>query len=99
MNDNRKFQLPEFDGGAGEQTRAASPTQRLLEKTRLSKLPELPRRSACANCGGSLDTTDQYQTTVKLCRACLRNYAKIGAILETHTAQKIRKIYQGGANE
>ncbi len=95
---NSKFQLPEFDGGAGI-ARAASPTRRLLEETRLSKLPTLPRRSLCANCGSSLDTTDQYQTTVKLCRGCLINYANIGVILETHTAQKIRKIYQGGANE
>ena len=95
---NESFHLPKFNGGAGN-SRTASPTQRLLEETRLSKLPTLPRCSLCANCGSSLDTTDQYQATVKLCRGCLINYANIGAILETHTAQKIRKIYRGGANE
>ncbi len=95
---NQKFELPIFDGDAGN-SRASSPTRRLLEETRLSKLPTLPRRSLCANCGGSLDTTDQYQKTVKLCRGCLINYANIGSILERHTVQKIRKIYRGGANE
>ncbi len=97
---SEKFQLPQFDGGAGQQSRAAqSPTRRLLDETKLSRLPSLPRRSACANCGGSLDPTDDFQSSANLCRACLRNYANIGAILDKHTEQKIRKIYQGGAGE
>ena len=87
---NQPFQLPNFDHNRG-----ASPTRNLLEQTRLSRLPTLPNRSPCENCGGKLNADDEFQSSVKLCRECLRNYANIGIILDRHAERKIRRNFRG----
>ncbi len=85
----KPFELPMF-------ARAASPTRDALEQARLSRLPPVPRRPSCANCGNPLDPNDSYQTAVKLCRDCLRTYANIGTILDRHAEAKIRRNYTEG---
>ena len=89
---SRKLEFPDFD-------RAESLTRTALDRNRLSHLPPFPRRAVCENCGGRLDTGDDFQESLKLCRECLRNYANIGGIIEKHTEAKIRRNYQGASNE
>ena len=89
-----KFELPTFEmDGAGGKPARRSAFSDLLEQSKLSHLPKLPRREPCANCGKSLDPNDEYQTAVKLCRECLKNYAAIGEILDRHAERKIRRNY------
>lgn len=83
---NPKFQLPDF-------SRTPSPTRKALAEHRLSKLPPFPRRAVCENCKLGLDSTDEFQMKVKICRQCLRTSANVGLILEKYTVEKIRRTY------
>lgn len=86
---NPPFQLPGF-------SRETSPTRRLLEETKLSRLPPISRRAVCEHCKGHLETDSEFQNAVKLCRECLRVYANIGTILDRHTDSKIRRNFREG---
>ena len=86
------FEMPDLD-------RAPSPTRKALDQNRISRLPPFPCRAVCENCGGRLDTSDDFQESLKLCRECLRNYANIGGIIEKHTEAKIRRNYRGKDSE
>ncbi len=85
-----KFEVPIFDN-----ERVSSPTRRALEATRLSGLPPIPRPVVCENCGARIETDNEFQFAVKLCRQCLGNYANMAAIIERYTESKIRRNFTG----
>jgi hypothetical protein len=74
----------------------------LLERTKLSRLPELPNNrrfeipdfapiqaaAVCAGCGGRLDPDDTVQQSVKVCRKCLTQYAVIDAAINQASERK-----------
>ena len=88
---NHPFQIPNFNT-----ERVESQTRRLLDATKLSRLPSLPRRVLCENCHSMINGRDEFSTAVKLCKSCLGNYANVAAILEKHTVAKIRRNYSEG---
>ena len=87
-----KFELPEFDGGAGV-ARAASPTRRLLEETKLSRLPAINRQSrtrVCVGCGKAIDQEDKVQVMFSACAACVKIYGRLDAAL-LETAERLKR--------
>ncbi len=69
-----------------------------MKNFRLPDFPKLnlPPRVQCANCGGRLNPEVEFQTTVSLCAACLRNYANISSILDAHSDRKIKRNFNQG---
>jgi hypothetical protein len=95
MNNLPNFQLKSNAGG--DRSR-----RELLEKTKLSRLPELPNRrlyeipdfaptqaiAVCVNCAGRLDADDAIQQSVKVCRKCLTQYAVIDRAIDEASKRK-----------
>ena len=90
--------------------------QSLLESTKLSRLPKLPTRSkfelpdfelssgaaaiVCVGCAGRLESDNDFQQSVKVCRKCLVHYAKIDEAIDEASKRKRREILErlvGGA--
>ncbi len=98
MNENLEFQLPNFDGGAGQQSRAAqSPALRLLEETKLSRLPAINRQSRtgdCVGCGKAIDTDDKVQVMFSGCAACVKIYGRLDAAADGHDKRKRRETLE-----
>jgi hypothetical protein len=80
----------------------------LLEKSKLSRLPELPKQTklgipdfapiqaaaVCVNCGGRLDADDTIQQSVKVCRKCLTQYAVIDRAIDEASKRKRREMLE-----
>jgi hypothetical protein len=85
----------------------------LLEKSKLSRLPELPKRTkleipdfapiqaaaVCVNCGGRLDPDDNIQQSVKVCRKCLTQYATIDAAIDEASKRKRKAMLEQFTSE
>jgi len=89
--------------------------QSLLESTKLSRLPKLPTRSkfelpdfpptrtavvVCAGCAGHLESDNDFQQQIKVCRKCLAHYAVIDAAIDAASKRKRREMlerFAGGA--
>lgn len=69
---------------------AAQPTRKLLEETRLSRLPSLSKRGAasCAGCQTKLTTDNQPLPQAKVCRKCLAVYSVIDLALNESAEAK-----------
>jgi hypothetical protein len=76
----------------------------LLEATRLSNLPPLPKRNqsfvntqtsrqaattTCGGCGGRVDSLDHIQESIGACRQCICIYTKVEALFE-HSEKRQR---------
>ncbi len=106
---NITHNTPEF------QLNSPASRQSLLESTKLSRLPKLPTRSSfklpdfelsssaaavCVGCGGRLESDNDFQQSVKVCRKCLVHYAKIDEAIDEASKRKRREILErivGGA--
>jgi hypothetical protein len=78
----------------------------LLESTRLSRLPPLPRRESfthndapkpvvvaiCAGCNVRLDLDDQIQQTFTGCRRCISIYSRLDAAFDENSKRKKKEI-------
>ncbi len=81
----------------------------LLKKSKHSRLPErkafkLPdlldtKAAVCVNCSGRLDADDAIQQSVKVCRKCLVQYAKIDAAIDEASKRKRREMLERFAVE
>jgi ribosomal protein L40E len=91
-----------------------NPTQsrkELIEKSKLSRLPERTNRpkfempnfsfqhDVCVNCGGRLDPDDNIQQSVKVCRKCLTQYAVIDAAIDEASKRKRQAMLEKFAPE
>ncbi len=88
----------------------ANSRRELLEKTKLSRLPErtpfrlpdfdnAPTKSVaavavCAGCNGRLDAGDNFQQSVMVCRKCLSHYAKIDAAIDEASKRKRKELLE-----
>jgi hypothetical protein len=75
----------------------------LLEATKLSSRPPLPKRNqsfdnapsrqatttTCGGCGGRIDSLDHIQESVGACRQCICIYTKVEALFE-HSEKRQR---------
>lgn len=69
----------------------------LLEQTKLSRLPkfELSTKAAdCVGCGGRLETDNDFQQSIKVCRKCLAHYAKIENAIDEASKRKRRELIE-----
>jgi hypothetical protein len=109
--------LPDFDFQTIEEATQSRPSHQsrreLLEKTKLSRLPSLPKRSlipdfapaqaapVCVNCKVRLDEYNQPLSHVKACRKCLSSHAVIESEIDEADKRKRRemldKMIGGGA--
>ncbi len=88
--------------------------QNLFESTKLSRLPKLPTRSkfelpnstptrtavVCVGCGERLESDNDFQQSVKVCRKCLTHYTKIDEAIDEASKRKRRELlerFAGGA--
>jgi len=90
--------------------------QNLFESTKLSNLPKIPTRSnfeppnstptrtavvVCVGCAGRLETDNDFQQQIKVCRKCLMHYAKIDEAIDEASKRKRRELLKrfGGGND
>lgn len=80
----------------------------ILEKSKLSRLPKLPRRESftyndapkpvvvavCAGCGARLDVDDQIQQTFTGCRRCLAIYSRLDAAFDENSKRKKKEMLE-----
>jgi hypothetical protein len=82
--------------------------------SRLPKLPTRPKfelpdfelssdtatAAVCVGCGGRLESDNDFQQQIKVCRRCLAHYAKIDEAIDEASKRKRRELLQkfaGGA--
>ncbi len=78
--------------------------QSLLESTKLSRIvmPDFdnaPMKTVtmvvvCVGCGGRLESDNDFQQSVKVCRKCLVHYAKIDSAIDEASKRKRREILE-----
>ncbi|HXG84826.1 MAG TPA: hypothetical protein VNI84_12455 [Pyrinomonadaceae bacterium] len=89
---------------------STSARRSLLDSTKLSRLPErkpftMPELSdtkaaaGCLNCGGRLDIDDAIQQSIKVCRRCLTQYARIDSAIDAASKRKRREMLEKFAAE
>jgi hypothetical protein len=70
----------------------------LLASTRLSTRPDfrLSKASAdvCIGCDGRLETDNDFQISIKICRDCLSHYVKIDRALEEQEKHRRREMLE-----
>lgn len=70
---------------------AVQPTRRLLEQTRLSRLPSWKQNAAfCVGCQAKLTTDNRPLENFKICRKCMNAYALIDLELNEGSEKKSR---------
>ncbi len=109
---SEKFKLPEFLTEGADSRAHHSSRRDLLESAKLSRLPErkpftLPDISfakppvvVCVGCGGRVETDNEFQQSIKVCRKCLTHYTKIETAIDEASKRKRREIlerFAGGA--
>jgi hypothetical protein len=99
--------LPDFDFQTIEeaaQRRPSPPSHReMLERTKFSRLPSLPKKSlipdfapsqaapVCVNCKVRLDEYNQPLSHAKVCRKCISSYTVVEAELNEADKRKRRE--------
>ncbi|MDQ3713853.1 MAG: hypothetical protein M3388_16760 [Acidobacteriota bacterium] len=110
MNE-RNFKLPEFSTEGADSRAHPSSRRDVLESAKLSRLPErkpfnlpdfpFPKPSAitCIGCAGRIETDNEFQQSIKVCRKCLVHYAKIETAIEEAEKRKRKETLERFALE
>jgi hypothetical protein len=97
------------------QLNSAQARESLLESTKLSRLPKLPTRpkfelpdfelssdaaiAVCVGCAGRIESDNDFQQQIKVCRKCLTHYAKIDSAIDEASKRKRRELLERFAPE
>jgi hypothetical protein len=76
------------------------PTRPKFELPEFELSSDTATAAVCAGCGGRLDTDDNFQQSIKVCRKCLAHYAKIDAAIDEASKRKRQAMlvkFAGGA--
>jgi hypothetical protein len=80
---------PNFQNSTAAEISAA-PVRRLLEQTRLSRLPSQSNAAFCVNCQTKLTADNRPLQSAKICRRCMTAYAVIDLELTSASERKAR---------